>query len=276
MDSNPPSQDRDRPLTFGAAALWTLLALFLNRLLLGLAESGREGAIYDLVTRTGCLALAYSVVLFAILRIHEPETSIRHLLAVRAPSVLSVIFALGLGAALSLPSEWLDQLLDAKFPTAPDEQESLDKLLSIATLGKRITLVATLVFLVPVLDELFFRGVLFTALRRTRRAEIVVIATAAFETLGSLSPRTIVSLVVASVAFSWMRATTGTVVTSALARIAFFGVGVVPLLMGRETPKPTKVLVGATVAVGLVSLVGLVLLGRRDTRLAAARLEDGA
>jgi len=276
VDSVPPSgEQKDRPLSFVSAAVWTLLALFLNLLVLGLTEAGREGAFYDLVSRTGCGVLSYSIVLFGILRLHEPETSIRHVLALRAPSVLAVILAIAIGAALSLPSEWLDQLLDARFPRPPQEKEALDKILSVATAGKRVALVLTLVLFQPAFDELFFRGALFTPLRRTRRAETVIVATAAFETLGSLSPRAMISLLAATLVFAWIRATTGSIVPSIVARMAYYGVAIIPIAIGRDAPKPTKMLLVASAIVGIVSLLGLSVLSRRSTRLLDARLEDG-
>ncbi len=277
MDSIPPSSEpKDRPLSFAGAAVWTIAALFLDLFFIGATEASREGAFFDLVSRTACEALAYSVVFFGILRLHEPNTSIRHVLALRAPSIVALLLALAVGAALSLPSEWLDQALDARFPRPPEEKETLDRLLSVATLGKRITLVATLVFLQPALDELFFRGALFTPLRRAHRAETVVFATAAFETLGSLSPRAMISLLVASLVFSWMRGVTGSIFPSMLARMAYYGVAVVPMALGREAPKPTRTLLLASSAVAVVGLLGLAMLGRRSARLADARLEDGA
>lgn len=277
MDSLPPSgEDKDRPLSFGAAAVWTLLALFLDLLFLGMTEAGREGAFFDLVSRTACSALAYSLVFFGILRLHEPETSIRHVLALRAPSVVGVLLAIAVGAALSLPSEWLDQALDVRFPRPPQEQEALDRLLSVATAGKKVSLILTLVVLQPALDELFFRGAIFTPLRRTHRAETVIVATAAFETLGSLSPRAMISLLVATLVFAWIRGATGSVFPSVLARIAYYGVAIVPIALGHEAPKPTKTLLFGSVAVALLGLLGLALLSRRSSRIVDARLEDGS
>lgn len=256
--------------------MWTLLALFLDLLFLGMTEAGREGAFFDLVSRTACSALAYSLVFFGILRLHEPETSIRHVLALRAPSVVGVLLAIAVGAALSLPSEWLDQALDVRFPRPPQEQEALDRLLSVATAGKKVSLILTLVVLQPALDELFFRGAIFTPLRRTHRAETVIVATAAFETLGSLSPRAMISLLVATLVFAWIRGATGSVFPSVLARIAYYGVAIVPIALGHEAPKPTKTLLFGSVAVALLGLLGLALLSRRSSRIVDARLEDGS
>jgi membrane protease YdiL (CAAX protease family) len=276
MDSSPPSSSpKDRPLSFFSAALWTLLALFLDILFLGMTEAGREGAFFDLVSRTACQALAYSIVFFAILRVHEPDTSIRHVLALRAPSVLAILLGLAVGAALSLPSEWLDQALDVRFPRPPQEKDALDRLLSVATVGKRITLVLTLVVLQPALDELFFRGAVFTPLRRTHRAETVIVATAAFETLGSLSPRAMLSLLVATLVFAWIRGATGSIFPSMLARMAYYGVAIVPMAFGHDAPKPTRMLLIASAVVAVLALLGLQALSRRDARLLDARLEDG-
>jgi hypothetical protein len=275
MDSSPPSTQKDRPLSFLSAALWTLLALFLSILFVGMTEASREGAFFDLVSRTACEALAYSVVFFAILRVHEPDTSIRHVLALRAPSIIALLLGLAVGAALSLPSEWLDQALDMRFPRPPQDKEALDRLLSVATLGKRITLVLTLVVLQPALDELFFRGAVFTPLRRTHRAETVIVATAAFETLGSLSPRAMISLLAATLVFAWIRGATGSIFPSMLGRMAYYGVAIVPMALGHEPPKPTRLLLIVSAVVAVLGLLGLQLLSRRDARLLDARLEDG-
>jgi membrane protease YdiL (CAAX protease family) len=276
VDSIPPSGDaKERPLSFVSAAIWTLLALFLDLFLLGMTEAGREGAFYDLVSRTTCEALSYSIVFFGILRLHEPETSIRHVLAVRAPSILALVLALAVGAALSLPSEWLDQALLSKYPRSDAEREAYERLLSIATPGRRVGLVTTLVLIQPALDELFYRGALFTPLRRTRRAEAVIVATAALETLGSLSPRAMVSLFAATLVFAWIRGTTGSIFPSILARMSYSGVVILPLAFGREPPPPTRMLVALCAAVALLGLSGLAFLARRDARLLDARLEDG-
>lgn len=276
MDSFLPSPEerKDRPLSFGAAALWTLVALFLYAFFVGMTNSMREGALFDPVSRTGCQALAYALVFFGILRFHEPEASIRRVLALRMPPVLAILLAIAVGAALALPSDMLDDVLDAHFPRPERDQEALDRLFAATTVGKRVALVVTLVVVQPVLDELFFRGALFTPLRRTRRPEMVVLATAAFETLGMLSPRDVVAFLAASLVFAWMRSATGSVFPSMLARIAFFGAVNVPIALGYAV-RPTKIWFVASAAVAVLGLFGLAAQSRCDRRILEARLEDG-
>jgi hypothetical protein len=275
VDSDPPSSSEDRPLSLAAAAVWTIVALFLDLLFSQMIEAGREGALFDLVSRTACRALAYSVVFFIILRVHEPQTSIRRVLALRAPAPLGIVLALLVGAALALPTDWLDQALEVHFPRPEIDKEALDRLLSVTTMGKRVAMILTLVFVQPAFDELFFRGALFTPLRRTRRAETVIVATAAVETLGSFSPRLMLSLLGVTLVFAWIRGTTGSIFPGVVARMAYSAVSVVPIAIGREAPKPTKLWLLGSAALGILGLIGLQILSRRDSRLHDARLEDG-
>lgn len=274
MDNIPPSQ-KARPLSFANAAIWALLALFLDLFFVGMTEAGREGAVFDLVSQTACQTLAYSIVFFGILRVHEPDASIRQVLALRAPSALAVVLALAIGVALALPSSFVDQVLDARWPLSVTEHEALDRILSVPTLGKRISLVLTVAIVGPAADELFFRGALFTPLSRTQRIASVVVATAVFEALGSRSLRAMITVFAATLVFAWIRGATRSVLPSMVARMAYSAMEVVPIALGREPPKPTKLLLLASGGVAVVSLFALSLLGRRDERMAVARVEDG-
>lgn len=275
MDSDPPAPQGPRSFSLPTAALWAIIALLLQYSFIALTEASREGAIYDLVTQTSCQALAYSVVLFLVLRVHEPETSIRHVLALRPPSVLALLLAAAVGAAICLPTEWLGHVVERLLPPAADDTDALDRLFSVATLGKKVALCVTLVFLQPLFRELFFRGALFTPLRRTRKVESVIVISAALETFGSFDARAMLSLLGVTLVFSWMRGMTGSVFTSIVARVVFSGVGIVPVLLGRELPRPTAPwLIGCT-ATTIVGLAGLAVLARRNPGIETARLEDG-
>lgn len=273
-DSDPPAAPKSRPLAFGMAAIWTLLAFFLRQVLVAMTTGPGEGAALDLVSITGCQIIAYSLVLFAILRVHEPEGSIRHVLGLRRPAVLAVILALALGASLALPSDWIDNLLQAKFPTPAAEREALDQLTNDTTMRHRVTMVLTLALLQPAFEELFFRGALFTPLRRSHRVEVVIMATVAFETLSLVNPRWMLSLLGPSVVFAWLRGTTGSIWAAIAARCAFFGFAVVPIALGRAELKPTPQHLLMSGAVAIVALGGFALLSRYDETSREARVRD--
>lgn len=274
MASDPPAS-QERPLSFLAAAFWTLLVALLLSVMVSVIDAARPGAYVDVVTFTTCKLLAYSVVLFGLLRVHEPESSIRHLLALRPPPAALVFLGALVGCGLSPASMWLDGVFAKRFPPTAAELEAYERILDAPTPGKKIALVLTLVIVMPVCDELFFRGALFTPLKRGRRAASVILATAAYDTLlVGANPREIASILVTALAISWMRAVSGSVFPSMAARITFFGVQVVPLVIARE-PQISGRLALVGVALAGLSLAAIAAVGKRSTRARDARIEDG-
>lgn len=262
----PPEQAEPRPMSFLAAAGWTLAAVLLYALGLSIAEGLRAGAIGDVVTRATCGALAYSLTLFIILRIHEPEGSIRTVLGLKMPPLLTIPLALIAGAGLAGPAAWLDKILLARFPYSDQEKELMEKLSSASTYDttpKRIAMVVIVVLVMPILDELFFRGALFSPLRKRARLEPVVMATAAYETLSS-SPhvRDMLSLLALSLALSWIRGLSGSSIPSILARIAFFAPDILPKAIGKELPPLSKGMLAGSLGAAVVSLLMIAMLSR--------------
>ena len=274
MESAPP-EPQARPLSFLAAAFWTLLVAVLLGVMIAIIDAARPGAFVDVVTVATCKLLAYSVVLFALLRVHEPESSIRHLLALRRPPAVLVFLGALVGCGLSPAAMWLDGVFSKRFPPSQAELEAYERIFDAPTPGKKIALLLALVVVMPVCDELFFRGALFTPLKRGRRAESVILATAAYDTLlGGASAREIASILVTALAISWMRAVSGSVFPSIAARVTFFGVQVVPLVMARE-PKVGAAVALAGVGLAALSLTGIAAVGKRSARARDARVEDG-
>jgi len=282
-------ETQERPLSFVAAALWTLLVAMLIALASGILESAHPGARSDVVTISVCKLFIYSLVFFALLRVHEPESSIRQVLALRRPPLVLLGLGAAVGAGLSPLAQWISARIAVRYPPTPtpEESQAMERLLSSETSAKRIALVVAFVVIMPACDELFFRGALFTPLKRGRRADAVVLATAAYDVLmGGPSGPQLAWLLPTVLAFSWMRATTGSVLPSLLARMAFFAVQVLPLVVRRETvtavvPLPASVSVGSgTLAVAggvlaVVGLAGVAAVSRRSSRVLDARLEDG-
>lgn len=262
-------------MSFLGAAGWTLLVGLLYEIAVGFLEASRPGAQYDLVTVTASKLLAYALVLFAILRVHAPEGSIRNLVALRAPRASYVLLALVVGAALSPAASFLDGVFAARFPPSPAETELLDRLFAAPTPARRAVVVAVVAFVVPVWDELFFRGALFTALEQGRSRGGVILAAAAYDTLSGASARGLVAMLVLSLGLSSMRALTGSVVPSIAARVAFFAVSVAPLALGRDDPEFSLRVAVAGVAVAALAFALLTAVSRRDPQAREPRLDDG-
>lgn len=265
----------ERPVSFLTAAFWTLVVAVILAVGMTVLESVHPGAFNDVVTGTTCKLLAYSVVLFGILRVHAPDAPIRNVLALRRGPPILLVLAGVVGAGLSPAAMWLDGLFARRYPATPAEVEALQRIFDTPTPGRKIALLLALAVAMPIADELFFRGALFTTLKRGRRAEAVIVATAVYDTLlGGAQPREIASMLAAALAISWMRAVTGSVLPSIVARMAFFGVQVVAVVLAKEL-QPTALHAAAGAAVAAASLAGIAAIGKRSTRVLGARTTDG-
>jgi membrane protease YdiL (CAAX protease family) len=274
VEDNSP-EPQAKPLSFVLAAVWTLLVAVMVGVIISITDAVHPGAFVDVVTVATCKLLAYSVVLFAILRLHEPDSSIRHVLALRRPPVVLVILAGVVGAGLSPAAMWLDGILAKRFPPSPTELEAYARIFDVPTVGKKIALLVATVLVMPICDELFFRGALFTPLKRGRRAETVILATAAYDTLlGGAQPREIASILATALTIAWIRAVSGSVIPSIATRAVFFAVQMVPLvLLGRElTLSPT--LTAGGLALAAVALAAIAAISKRSARVLDARLQD--
>lgn len=274
MDSNPP-EAQERPLSFLTAAFWTLLVVLALAVMLSIIDAVHPGAFLDIVTLATCKLLAYSLVFFAILRVHEPESAIRRVLAFRRPPAIMVLLGAAVGAGLSPASMFLDGVFSKRYPPTQIEIDAYERVFSVPTPGKKIALFLALVVVMPICDELFFRGALFTPLKKGRRAESVILATATYDTLvANAQPREIASILATMLVLAWIRAVSGSVIPSLVARVVFFGVQVVPLVYGQEPKYSGMVAIGGA-ALAAVSLAGIAAVGKRSARVLDARLEDG-
>jgi membrane protease YdiL (CAAX protease family) len=170
---------------------------------------------------------------------------------------------------------WLDGLFARRFPPTPQESEAFERIFTTPTIGKKIALLLAVVVVMPVCDELFFRGALFTPLKKGRRAESVILATAAYDTLLAGAPaRELFSMLATGLAIAWIRAVSGSVFPSVAARVAFFAVQVLPLVLLGTDRIPGSLAIGG-MALAVASLAGIAAIGKRSARVLDARLQDG-
>lgn len=274
MDSIPPSETESRPLSFAFALLYTLLFVAGLLLAVGVADALHPGAITDIVTQTACEVLSLSAVFFMILRVHEPTSSIRQVLALRRASVVAIVLAIVVGALLALPANHIGAILDARDPLPNDQLELLARLHATPTMPKKIGLLVTTVVIGPIFEGLFFHGALFSPLARRKELAVVAVVTSALETLANLDPRRVLILFLASLSFGWIRAVTGSVVPSLAARISFYAVIMAPLVFGRDLPPLGHAVVAVATLLGAAGVTAMSALSRHDPHAVAARASD--
>jgi membrane protease YdiL (CAAX protease family) len=255
----PPSE---RPVSVLLAVVWTLALWFAEVVCVGVTESVRPGAETDVVNLGACQALATSAVIFAMVRVHARELSLRATLGVRAPAVLPLLLAGAAGAGLYPFASTIDSMVVAHWPYSAEEGAVVDKLLAAPSPAARVALVAVAFLVIPVARELFFRGILFTELRRAASARIAILASTLLFAGYPSDPRELPTSILLGLALGVVREQTGTVVCAVAAHLAYGAVEAIPVLAGRDPTAdvtyPMSWIVGGA-AITILALSGIAL-----------------
>jgi membrane protease YdiL (CAAX protease family) len=249
----------------------TVVAMFVA----SITESARPGAGSDVVNIVTCRVLTVSLLLFAMLRVYAPDASVREVLGVRA--VAPVVALLVVVAAVAFSVAWspVDDWITAKFPYPQDVVDRIEELTHASSRAQRAVLFVSTAFVLPLCDEIFFRGVLFHGLRRGRPEQLAVVATTLACACSSVGlPQELPGQILLAFFASWLRARSGSIVPGALAMVTVSGVPFVPEWLGhKELDIGGRTALGAAGVVAL-SAAGLAVLLSRDPRAEAGRLRD--
>jgi hypothetical protein len=132
-------------------------------------------------------------------------------LATGAVAPLELGVAAALGVALQGPANYVSALVERRFPSPPSKLSAqLAQLVpESALLG--VLMFAAVALLVPLAEELFFRGALFTALSRSGPAFVAIWTTSLAFTLAHLDPRTWAPLFLVALVLGWLRRVAGSI-----------------------------------------------------------------
>ena len=144
-DEHTGESRSSRPMTFLAAAAWSIGVGLVAAVLVEMTESARPGASTDLVNITSCKVVAYSLALFAMLRVYSPHASIRDVLGLRAVSPIASLLSLFGGLALYPGLALIDDAIYKRFPLGAEESELMDKLTQVTSVGERVVLLGAFV-----------------------------------------------------------------------------------------------------------------------------------
>jgi membrane protease YdiL (CAAX protease family) len=263
-ESLRPDEPSDRPLTPLAGALWAVALTMLVIAAGEATEAARPGALTDIVNIAACQVLATSLVIFAMVRLHARDVSLRATLGLRPVAPLHALLSVAAGAGLYPVMATVDDLILRRWPIDdPHAVERLEKLLSSSP---RVVLVIAALAVMPIASELFFRGILYGGIRATTNARAAAIATAVFFACSNLDPQQMPTALVLGFAMAWLRERTGTVLAPVIAQLAYGAVEGIPVLRGRDptadvTYPPKWIAGGAVIAILALAAVGA---GKRE------------
>jgi len=246
------------PLT---AALWTIGLWFLEMTCVYVTQAARPGAIDDIVNLGACTALATSLVIFAMVRVHARESSLRLTLAVAPVGPIHLLLSIAAGAGLYPLLSTIDDRIVHRWPYSPEDTQAMERLFAVPTMSSRVALVLVGFVVIPLAREVFFRGIVFSEIMRSTSARVATVASAVLFSVSQLDWRAIPTTLVLGLALARLRERTGTVLAAAAAHVAFFAVAGIPVLGGRDTMADVVFAPKWIVGGAVIALLALVAVG---------------
>jgi membrane protease YdiL (CAAX protease family) len=252
-----------RPLGPVAAAGWSAAFLVVFAMAMSVLGAVRPNAQPDDVSAALLDAASVLAIVYAIARVHAPEAGTLTLIGVRPLKPLPGLISAVMGACAVVPFGALQALIARKFPLTDERSEEITHMLASQGRAERLAGVLALVLIMPIADELFFRGALATGVARDKGRVVALVTTAlafALVYAAVFDPHYLPLYVALGVMCGVARLTTGSVLAAIAAHLGWRAAdlvrdlrvtGTIDPLVTATYPYPSytrPVLIGATVA----------------------------
>lgn len=173
------------------------------------------------------------------------------------PPLRLALASIGLGLALHGPADFLDALGHRFFPLPPEAlSERLSRLLP-ASAGERALLFVSLAGVVPLSEELFFRGALFGAVSKLSSASMALVASALGFTVSHAEPRSFAAIGLIAIVLGVVRLWSGSLAACILIHATFNATTLLVLFVRPPALEPAEpslplLLVGAVLSAALL------------------------
>lgn len=208
-------------MSLKAALAWSLAAFVGLSAVLIVSVQLRPAALTDLVHLGGVEAAVFVALCAALLRVHAPDVPLREGLALRPTSagLLAVCFTTGL--CLRVPADFLRNLMEALAPTPETELIAQSQLLKHETLAQVVILISVVAIVVPLVEELYYRGALFSSLVRGQGALTTVVFTSIAFVLNHGLWRDFPALLLVALILGYVRVASGSLLPAVALHSAF-------------------------------------------------------
>jgi len=213
----------------------------------------------------------------ALFAARRPGRSFDELFAFRRAPVALLAIGVLLGLALQAPADKLEELILKLFPLSHEMSEQMASQLTPHGTAHAIALAVLVAVLGPFVEELLYRGALFTGLRANASAASASMTTGLLFTLIHREPRHWLPIAILAALLGYLRSRTGSLWPGLLMHGAFNGSTLALTWAGsryEELCVAPMVVAGSSVAaLGLVLL--LARLARTSSLVLRARAQDG-
>ena len=229
----------DRPMSAFAAAFWAFTLFGVELLCQVLTAAARGDESLDIVSLSACAVLATSILVFAVMRVHAREGSIRQAVGLTPIAPHHVLLCALAGAGLSPVVEALQHRIVSRFPYSDADVAIMERIVASAP---PVVLVVAMLVVIPLAEEVFFRGLLYGGLRASgSTAEAIIVTAVLFAVVGQDFREVPIRLLYGLV-LGWLRAQSGSLVGPIVAALAYNAFDAVALVRGTD---PTAALFSA-------------------------------
>ncbi len=277
------SVNRPRFGVLAAVAWWLLVTVILFEALQLLVRVSPK-ALYDpislmlvlvLVLGVGCYGLTYVYRREALLPQAQPPVSLQHagtspagyrladFFALGPVRLAALMIGLGLGLAIKFPADALRTVVEAHWPT-PDEQVALlAEQLRHESGWQMVALLVSIGLLGPIIEELFYRGVLYRLLEEARGKWIAWLTVTVCFVLAHANIRDWPSLLLVSAALTYARTASGSLWPSLAGHVMFNSATLLALFAGFSELDAGEQLPAWMILLGIGGTLALLWVTRR-------------
>jgi uncharacterized protein len=259
-------------LTPAVALGWSLvltLGLFSVAVVVSLAFGATNQAV--VVGSLAELVLLLPAARFLAQRYAEGDE--RRSFALGPASRIELLIGVSLGVILHLPAGFLSELVERRFPTPPEALRAQLQALTPSSAPMALLMLVCVAGIVPFIEELFFRGALFTPIQKGASGVVAVWTTSIAFVLAHQEPRNWAPLLLVAVVLGELRRRGGSLWAGVALHAAFNAATLLFVFIQRPVEvKPQGGSWALALAGAVLCAAGVWLFGRvADRRLAEAR-----
>jgi membrane protease YdiL (CAAX protease family) len=266
-------QSNTMPFSYFDAALWSAGATFAFILALSTVDPDSPAAS-DLVHIGGLQVLVY-VAVCALFAWRRQGKDFGELFGLRSTSVTLLVLAFVLGVLLQGPARTIADLIEQVAPTPPEVAKAVQERLTVKSIPHGVALFAVVAVAGPFVEELLYRGAIFTALRPVHGVVSALFISSICFALSHFDSRQWPPILLLGCALGLVRALSGSMWSSTLMHGAFNATTLALVLapQAKDLELPLAYEIGSWV----LSAAGLALfvwVARRSGRAGLARAGD--
>lgn len=220
----PESEDSVGPPPFTPVrALVWMLGSFLTMVLGALIYLGMDpGAGSDLVGLGIVSAASFLLVSALLISRYPGGERLSEPLGARASHPLALLVGLLIGLAAKIPAEQLNYWIEQVLPRSPEESARFAEMFRAQSALHAAALFLVIAVLVPISEEIFFRGAVYGALRRSKTPEFqAALVTALGFTFCHADVRQLLPILLMAFLLGALRTLSGSLLPGIFAHIAF-------------------------------------------------------